>query len=68
MTRVRARVSIGREGEGREGQGQTTDDEEFALPAMARQQDPLGGGKHTKEMDEGLGRGKRVRQGLNRNL
>jgi hypothetical protein len=59
-----------REGEeGREGQGQTTDDEELAWPGIARRRDPQGGGMHTKmEMDEGLGRGKRVRQGLNRDL
>jgi hypothetical protein len=59
-----------REGEeGREGQGQTTDDEELARPGIARRRDPQGGGTHTKmEMDEGLGRGKRVRQGLNRDL
>jgi hypothetical protein len=63
-------VSIAREGEeGREGQGQTTDDEELARPAMARRRDPLGGSTHMKmEMDEGLGRGKRVRQGLSRGL
>jgi hypothetical protein len=69
-TRVRARVSIAREGEeGREGQGQTTDDEELARPAMARRRDPLGGGTHTKmEIDEGLGRGKRVRQRLSHDL
>jgi hypothetical protein len=34
-------VSIAREGEeGREGQGQTTDDEELARPAMVWRRDP----------------------------
>jgi hypothetical protein len=38
-------------------------------PAMARRRDPLGGGTLTKVgMDEGLGRGKRVPQGLSRDL
>jgi hypothetical protein len=38
-----------------------TGDEAPGRPVMARRRDPLGGGTHTKvEMDEGLGRGKRV--------
>jgi hypothetical protein len=46
-----------------------TGDEAPGRPAMARRRDPLGDGTHTKvEMDEGLGRGKRVQQGLSRDL
>jgi hypothetical protein len=61
---------LAREGEeGREGQGQITDNEKLARPGMAQRWNPQGGGTHTKmEMDEGLGRGKRVRQGLNCDL
>jgi hypothetical protein len=44
-------------------------DEAPGRPAMARRQDPPGGGTYTKvEMGEGLGRGKRVQQGLSRDL
>jgi hypothetical protein len=46
-----------------------TGDEASGRPAMARRRDSLGGSMHTKvEMDEGLGRGKRVQQGLSRDL
>jgi hypothetical protein len=59
-----------REGEEvREGQGKSTNNEELARPGMARRRDPQGGVMHTKMvMDEGLERGKRVRQGLSREL
>jgi hypothetical protein len=53
----------------RKGRDHFTDGEEFARPAMARWRDPLGGGTHTKmEIDEGLGIGKRVWQGLSRDF
>jgi hypothetical protein len=56
-----------REGEeGREGQGQTTNDEELAQPGMAWRRDPQGGGTHTKmKVDEGCVRvRKREKQGF----